>query len=60
VERIGLVSQHLFSAKQRHGVFVRLGAIEEKSLGKAFRDLRKQKEVEETEGEGVVKELQAM
>ena len=60
VERIGLVSQHLFASKQTLGVFIRLDSIEEKVVGKAFRDLGKQKVVEESEGEGVVKELQAM
>ena len=60
VERIGLVSQHLFSSKQTHGVFIRMDAMDETSIGKGFRELRKQKVAEESEGEGVVKELQAM
>ena len=60
VERIGLVSQHLFSAKQTHGVFIRLDGIEERSVAKGYRELGRQKVVEESEGEGVVKELQAM
>jgi excinuclease UvrABC nuclease subunit len=61
VEDIGVVAYHLFSAKQTHGVFIPLHAIDDKSLAKAFRDLKKQKSVEETiESEGVVKELQSM
>jgi hypothetical protein len=60
VERIGLVSQHLFSSKQSHGVFIRLDAIDERAIAKGFRELGKQKVAEESEGEGVVKELQAM
>jgi hypothetical protein len=41
-------------------VFIRIDSIDEKAVAKAFRELRKQKVVEESEGEGVVKELQAM
>jgi excinuclease UvrABC nuclease subunit len=59
-ERIGLVAQHLFTSKQTHGVFLRLDSIDEKAVARAFRDLRKQKVIQESEGEGVVKELQAM
>lgn len=60
VERIGLVTHHLFSPKQAQGVFLRVDAVDEKALGKAYRELRKQKAPEESEGEGVLKELQAM
>ena len=35
-------------------------SIDEKAMAKGFRELRKQKIVEESEAEGVVKELQAM
>jgi excinuclease UvrABC nuclease subunit len=60
-ELIGIVSHHLFLAKQTSGVFLRLDAIDDKTLGKAFRDLQKQK-IKETgeEDEGLVKELQAL
>jgi excinuclease UvrABC nuclease subunit len=58
-ERIGIVSHHLFSAKNR-GVFLRLDAVDEKAVAKAYRELRKQTPQEETEGEGVMKELQAL
>jgi excinuclease UvrABC nuclease subunit len=57
VERLGVVSHHLFSAKSTQGVFLPLEQVTEKSLAKAFRDLQKQKIVEET-GEGLSKELQ--
>jgi len=59
-ERLSLVSQHLFSPKQSQGVFIQLSKIDEKGLAKAFRDLQKQKVVEETEDEGIVKELQSI
>jgi excinuclease UvrABC nuclease subunit len=59
-QRVALVSNHLFAAKQSHGVLLRLDSIDEKSLAKAFRDLRNQKDPEETDAEGIVKELQAM
>jgi hypothetical protein len=60
VERLGVVSHHLFQAKHAHGVFLPLDQLDVKQLPKAFRDLQKQKAPEETEGEGVTKELQAM
>jgi excinuclease UvrABC nuclease subunit len=60
IELLGVVSHHLFQAKHVHGVFLPLAELDEKSLAKAFRDLQKQKVAEPTEGEGVVKELQAM
>lgn len=59
-ERIGIVAHHLFTSKATHGVFLPLESLDEKSLTKAWRDLQKQKEPEEPEGEGVLKELQAM
>jgi excinuclease UvrABC nuclease subunit len=59
-ERVALVSNHLFSPKQSQGIVLRLDAIDDKSLAKAYRDLRKQNDPEEAEGEGIVKELQAM
>ena len=59
-QRIGVVAHHLFIAKANHGVFLPLETIEEKQIAKAYRDLLKQKPAEESEGEGVLKELQAM
>ncbi len=59
-ERIGIVAQHLFAAKSRHGVFLPIGDIDERSAAKAWRDLRKQTREPEQEGEGVVKELQSI
>jgi excinuclease UvrABC nuclease subunit len=60
VERMGVVTDHLFRAKRRSGVYVRLEEVEEKSFLKAYRELLKQDAVEESEEEGVVKELQQM
>jgi excinuclease UvrABC nuclease subunit len=60
VERIGMVANHLFSAKHPKGVFIRIDEAEEKALAKAWRELAKQKAPQEAEGEGVLKELQAM
>jgi DNA polymerase III subunit epsilon len=60
VERIGVVSHHLFLARAVQGVFLPLGAIEKESLARAYRDLLKQKLEPEGEGEGVIKELQAL
>jgi hypothetical protein len=60
VERIGIVAHHLFSAKATHGVFLPMRRIDEKSIAKGYRELLKQPPPEETEGEGIVKELQAL
>lgn len=60
VERIGVVAAHLFQARRTHGVFIPLDSIDEKSIARAYRDLQKQKPPEESESEGVTKELQAM
>jgi excinuclease UvrABC nuclease subunit len=59
VERIGIVAHHLFSAKNTHGVFLPLAKIDEKLIAKAYRDLQKQAVVEESDEEGIVKELQS-
>ena len=59
-ERIGVVAHHLFQAKANHGVFLPLETIDEKSVVKAYRDLLKQKPQDQAEGEGVLKELQAL
>lgn len=55
VERIGLVSQHLFTSKQTHGVFLTLDRVDEKTMARAYRDLRKQKTAHATDDEGIVK-----
>jgi len=60
IERIGLVAHHLFSGRHPKGIFIRLEDVEEKSLLRAMRELSKQKQPEEAEGEGVLKELQAL
>jgi excinuclease UvrABC nuclease subunit len=60
IEVMGVVAHHLFQAKAVHGVFLPLADVDEKSMAKAYRDLQKQRVQEPTEGEGVVKELQAM
>jgi len=60
IERIGLVAHHLFSGKHPKGVFIRMDELEEKALEKSWRELAKQKAPQEAEGEGVLKELQAM
>jgi excinuclease UvrABC nuclease subunit len=59
-ERIGVVAHHLFLAKATRGVFIPLSCAEEKAISKGYRELLKQKVEPENEGEGVVKELQAL
>ncbi len=59
VERIGIVSHHLFSPKQTQGVFLPLANISEKTIVKAYRDLLRQKRPDELDVEGVIKELQS-
>jgi excinuclease UvrABC nuclease subunit len=60
VERIGVVAHHLFQPKAKQGVFLALAELDEKTVAKAYRDLQNQKPPEETIGEGVTKELQAL
>ena len=60
VERIGVVAHHLFQPKARQGVFLPIETLDERSLGKAYRDLLNQKPQDEAVGEGVTKELQAL
>jgi excinuclease UvrABC nuclease subunit len=60
IERIGMVAHHLFSGRHPKGVFLRLEELEEKAMVRSFRELSRQKVPEEVEGEGVLKELQAM
>jgi excinuclease ABC subunit C len=59
-ERVGVVAHHLFVARQKHGVFIPLGEVEEKSFIKGFGDLQNQKPQDEPIGEGVIRELQSM
>jgi hypothetical protein len=60
VERLGIVAHHLFSPKQIQGIFLPLSDISEKTIAKAYKDLQRQKRPDEVEGEGVLKELQAI
>jgi excinuclease UvrABC nuclease subunit len=63
IERIGIVSHHLFSPKQSQGVFIPLAELADlagKSLLKGYRAVIRRTHEDETEGEGVMKELQAM
>ena len=60
-ERIGVVAHHLFIAKNRQGVFMRLPEADARSLSKGYRDLMTQKTHDsEVEGEGLSRELQAI
>lgn len=59
-ERIGIVAHHLFSARAAHGVFVRLDELGEKTIARAYRELRKRRLEEPTDAEGVLKELQSL
>ena len=59
-ERIGIVSHHLFIAKQKHGVFLRLEDVTEPSLARSLSELGKRPVEPESEAEGVLKELQSL
>lgn len=59
-ERVGIATHHLFSGKSGGGAFLRLESVDEKAIAKAYRELLKQPEPEEVEGEGVLKELQSL
>jgi Mg-chelatase subunit ChlD len=59
-ERVGIATHHLFSGKSGGGSFLRLDTLDEKSIGKAYRELLKQPEPQEVDGEGVIKELQSL
>jgi excinuclease UvrABC nuclease subunit len=59
-ERVGVVASHLFQSKASHGVFLPLDQVDERAVVKAYRDLLKQKPVETTDDEGVLKELQTL
>ncbi len=58
-QRIGLVTHHLFSPKANSGIFLPLDAIREADVVKAHRELQKTGAPEETESEGVVRELES-
>ena len=60
VERVGVVTDHLFRARRISGVYLPVDDLTERSLPKAYRDLQKQKtpETPDENDEGVVKELQ--
>jgi hypothetical protein len=60
VERIGVVSHHLFQPTAKHGVFLPIETLDEKSLAKAYRDRLNPTPQDEAVGEGVTKELQAL
>jgi excinuclease UvrABC nuclease subunit len=60
IERIGIVTNHLFSPKSAHEVFVPVSELSEQSLVQGYRQLLRKKQDETQEGEGVVKELQRM
>lgn len=60
VERLGVVSDHLFRARRTSGVYLRLDEVEEKAFARAYRELQKQEAPADSEEEGVVKELQQM
>ena len=60
-ERIGVVANHLFSPRHSQGIFLPLDRLDEPTIAKGLRDLRKQSAAsDEEQGEGVIKELQAM
>lgn len=59
-ERSGIVAHHLFSSRQSHGVFLNLDELDERAIVRAWRDLRKQSPQEQTDAEGVLKELQTL
>ncbi len=60
-ERIGVVAHHLFARKPAGGLLP-LATLDERSIAKCLREIRKQPAPVETESddEGVVKELQAL
>lgn len=63
VERIGIAAHHLFWPGQSHGVFIPLAELADlsgKALLKAYKTVIRAERAEESESEGVMKELQAM
>ncbi len=58
-ERIGIAARHLLAPKGRQGVFIHLSELEEGSFARGCAELRKQKVVEASDTEGMVKELES-
>jgi hypothetical protein len=58
-EHVGIATHHLLSGKSGGGAFLRLDAVDEKAIAKAYREVLRQPEPQEVEGEGVIKELQS-
>jgi excinuclease UvrABC nuclease subunit len=58
-ERLGVAAHHLFYGKSG-GTFLGLETLDEKALARAHREIQKQPEPQETESEGVIKELQSL
>jgi hypothetical protein len=59
-ERLAVVAHHLFLARKQHGAFIAICDLTDRTLQKAWRDLQKQKSTEDTEAEGLSKELNAL
>lgn len=59
VERISLVTHHLFSARSR-GVLLHIDDVTDRTLARAYRDVLKQKQPADSDDEGVMKELQSL
>jgi len=60
VERMGIVTDHLFRARRSSGVFLPICDLEERSFSKAYKELQKQNTPDDSEEEGVIKELQQL
>jgi excinuclease UvrABC nuclease subunit len=63
IERIGIVSRHLFSPKQSQGVFIPLSDLGDptgRALLKAYKAVANLPHEETSDVEGILKELQAM
>jgi excinuclease UvrABC nuclease subunit len=60
IERIGIVTHHLFSPKSANEIFVPVSELNEQLLIQGYRRLLSKKQDEPQEAEGVVKELQRM
>jgi excinuclease UvrABC nuclease subunit len=58
VEAVGVVADHLFRTRKTGGVFLHVDDLEERSFAKAWRELQQQKTPDDSDDEGVVKELQ--
>jgi hypothetical protein len=62
IERIGIVSAHLFSPKASPGIFIRLDELSEPKVTKAITDLWKKLAEPTTtdDDEGILKELDSL